>query len=198
MVWGGGVWVFFPPLDAYSCLFKTVSLPRSLSQLVLSPASPKHLLKTWNVLSLALSRSLDIDRLSICFATSQGGALPCVLTAPCGLLTAEKPLSPLFITGLESHHSISWRTHPWELVPGPSAQWKLTNPASQMRNSTAVEAQRCWLPINTHCFWKSTSEWPKQGCKWLQRHRMLMPGGARGIPRGGIVDFQLPGCCLQY
>lgn len=55
-------------------LFRTVPLPQPLSQLNLSPASPKHLLRAWNVLSLAFAQSLDSK--SQCLAPSQGGVFP--------------------------------------------------------------------------------------------------------------------------
>ena len=58
--------------------FRTVSPPQSLSQLVFSPASLHRLLRARNVIFLAFSWSPDSARLCVCFATSQGGALPCV------------------------------------------------------------------------------------------------------------------------
>lgn len=130
---------------------------------------PSACWEAWNVLSLAFSRSLDSERPCICIATSQGGALPCVLAAPCGLPTAGSERSPATPDTLVTprlalltpsqptaeavNHTTtaSWHTHPSELVPGPCARWKVTNAVSQMRNCTAAEAEGCRLLDFSSC-----------------------------------------------
>lgn len=150
-------------------LFRAVPLPRSLSQLVLSPASPKRLLRSMKCAFFSLFTVSGLWETVRLHCHLAGGALPCVLAAPCGLPTAGSERSPATPGALVTPRLVlltpsqptaeavnhtttaSWHTHPSELVPGPCARWKVTNAVSQMRNRTAAEAERCRLLDFSSC-----------------------------------------------
>lgn len=152
---GGG---FFLPLrthrDAHKSLLRTVCLPQSLPQLVLSLAPPSALAESMKCAFFNLFTASGLLR-DCAFALpprsshgERGPAMPGTLVTPClACLSPSQPTSEA-----RSHTTTtSRRTHPSELVPAPHARRIITNSFPQMRNFTATEAERCQVPDFSSC-----------------------------------------------
>lgn len=154
-----GVVGFSSPLRthraAHEPLLRRVSLPQSLSQLVLSPAPPSALAESMKCAFFSLFTASGLLR-DCAFAlpprSSHGERGPAM---PPGTLVTPRlaRLSPSQPTSEARNHTTttSRHTHPPELVPAPHARRTVTNSVSQMRNFTATEAERCQLPDFSSC-----------------------------------------------